>query len=132
MQTLNGEASRFDPEVLHDAYTFDRVGRWWYQEQEIDVVGLTIGETMVAGECKFTSQPMGYDVLSDLESDVEDIRWAPRGGGDVSHELCLFARSGFSQSLIEATEERNDLCLFSIEDVIRAFCCRGDERRYRS
>ena len=106
---------------LYDAYTFDRVDRWWYQEQEVDVVGLTTGETMVVGECKFTSQPMGYDVLNDLESDVEDIRWTPRGGGDVAHEFCLFSRSGFNRSLIEAAEERDDLRLFSIENVVTAF-----------
>jgi AAA+ ATPase superfamily predicted ATPase len=106
---------------LYDEYTFDRVGRWWYRGQEVDVVGLTTGETMVAGECKFTSQPMGYDVLSDLEDDVEDVRWTPRDGATVAHEFCLFSRSGFSQSLIEATEERDDLRLFSIEDIVTAF-----------
>lgn len=105
----------------YDAYTFDRVGRWWYQEQEVDVVGLTTGETMVAGECKFTSQPMGYDVLNTLENDVEDIRWTPQGVSDVAYEFCLFARNGFNRSLIEAAEERDDLRLFSIEDVVTAF-----------
>lgn len=106
---------------LYDVHTFDRVGRWWYQEQEVDVVGLTAGETMVAGECKFTGQPMGYDVLNALESDVEDIRWTPRGGGDVAHEFCLFSRSGFNRSLIEAAQERDDLRLFSTEAVVTAF-----------
>ncbi|WP_135664747.1 ATP-binding protein [Halorhabdus rudnickae] len=106
---------------LYDGYTFNRVGRWWYQEQEIDVVGLTTGETMVAGECKFTSQPMGYDVLANLEHDVADIRWTPQGGGDVASEFCLFSLNGFNQSLIEAAEERDDLRLFSIEDIVTAF-----------
>jgi AAA+ ATPase superfamily predicted ATPase len=105
---------------LYDAYTFERVGRWWYQGQEVDVVGLTTGETMVAGECKFTSQPIGYDVLNDLESDVEDIRWTPQGGGDVAYEFCLFSRSGFTESLIEVAEERDDLRLFSTEDIVTA------------
>ncbi|MEZ3118082.1 ATP-binding protein [Halobaculum sp. MBLA0147] len=106
---------------LYEEYTFDRIGRWWYQEQEVDVIGLTAGDTVVAGECKFTSQPMGYDVLSDLETDVEDIRWTPQGGADVDHEFCLFTRSGFSRSLIEAAAERDDLRLFSIEDIVAAF-----------
>lgn len=105
---------------FYDKYTFDRVDRWWYQEQEVDVVGLTTNETLVAGECKFTSQPMGYDVLTDLESDVEDIRWTPQGGGDIAKEFCLFSRNGFNRSLIEAAGERDDLRLFSIEDIVSA------------
>jgi hypothetical protein len=76
---------------------------------------------MVAGECKFTSQPMGYDVLNTLENDVEDIRWTLQCTDDVSHEFCLFSRSGFNHSLIEAAEERDDLRLFSIEDLVTVF-----------
>ena len=106
---------------LYDAYTFERVGRWWYQEHDVDVVGLTTTETMVAGECKFTNQPMGYDVLHDLETTVEDIPGTPQGGRDVTHEFCLFSRSGFNQTLIEAAAERDDLRLFSIEDIVTAF-----------
>ncbi|WP_135536015.1 ATP-binding protein [Halostella pelagica] len=105
---------------LYDEYTFDRVGRWWYQEREVDVVGLTTDSTMVVGECKFTGSPMGYDVLSDLENDVEAIRWSPRGN-DIDHEYCLFSRSGFRQSLLEAAADRDDLQLFSIEDVLELF-----------
>jgi len=62
---------------------------------------------------------MGYDVLHDLESDVEDIRWTPQGGGAVTHAFCLFSRSGFNRSLIEAAEERDDLRLFSVADVVK-------------
>ncbi len=102
---------------LYEGYTFERVGRWWYRDREVDVVGLTTAATLVAGECKFTSNPVGYDVLSDLEDDAAEIRWSPKGG-DVDTEYCLFSRSGFRQSLLEAADERGDLRLFSIEDVL--------------
>lgn len=88
---------------LYEEYTFDRLGRWWYQEREIDVVGLTTEATMVAGECKFTNSPMSYDVLSRLENDVSAVRWdAP--GTDIDHEFCLFSKSGFRQSLLDAAD----------------------------
>lgn len=103
--------------TLYEGYTFDRLGRWWYQEREIDVVGLTTEATMVAGECKFTNSPMSYDVLSRLENDVSAVRWS-QDGTDIDHEFCLFSKSGFRQSLWEAADERDDLRLCSIEDVV--------------
>lgn len=105
---------------LYNEFTFDRVGRWWYQTQEIDIVGLTTEPTLVAGECKFTNSPIGYDVLSRLEDDVEEIRW-PGQNKEVDYEYCLFSRSGFRQSLLEAANERDDLQLFSLKDVLNTF-----------
>lgn len=102
---------------LYEEYTFDRLGRWWYQEREIDVVGLTTEATMVAGECKFTNSPMGYDVLSRLENDVSEVRWSA-SGPDIDHEFCLFSKSGFGQSLLDAADTREDLRLFSIDDIV--------------
>lgn len=78
---------------LYEEYTFDRLGRWWYRDQEIDVIGLTTEATMVAGECTFTNTPVGYDVLSRLESDVSAVRW-PAHGTDIEHEFCLVSKRG--------------------------------------
>lgn len=100
-------------------YTFDRVGRWWYQEREVDAVGLTSGSTLVAGECKFTNSPVGYDLLNSLEEDVEEIRWSPTSD-EVDYQYCLFSRSGFRQSVLEAENEREDLRLFTVADVVEA------------
>ena len=99
---------------LYDDYTFDRVGSWWYQEREVDVVGLTTQSTLVVGECKFTNSPVGYDVLQRLEDDAAEIRWPPRD----ETEYCLFARSGFRQSLREAAAGRDDLRLVSTPEAL--------------
>jgi len=99
---------------LYDDYTFDRIGSWWYQEREVDVVGLTTQSTLVVSECKFTNSPVGYDVLQRLEDDAAEIRWPPRD----ETEYCLFARSGFRQSLQEAATDRNDLRLVSTPEAL--------------
>lgn len=105
---------------LYGEHTFDRLGRWWYQEQEIDVVGLTAEAAMIAGECKFTSTPMGYGVLGRLEEKVTDVRWSAHDE-EIDHKFCLFSKSGFKKSLLEAADDRADLRLFTIEDVLGTF-----------
>lgn len=105
---------------LYPRYTIVDVGQWWYREHEVDVVGLTAEDTLIAGECKFQNSAVGYEVLSRLESHVEELRWSPPGGGERSVEYALFSRSGFTDSVEEAAAERTDLRLFTAGDVVRA------------
>ncbi len=95
-------------------------GAWWYDGHEIDVAAPTTDGTLLLGECKFTSQPLGYDVLAQLEADAERVRWTSPDGGDPDVEYVLFARSGFAQSVREATDERAYLTLVELSDVIDA------------
>nr|WP_256302004.1 DUF234 domain-containing protein [Haloarchaeobius salinus] len=92
--------------------------QWWYKGREVDVVAPTDESTLIAGEVKFTSDPLGYDVLSNLEDDVEHIDWTPTTGGEPTYEFALFSRSGFKRSVEEAADERSDLRLFGLSDVV--------------
>lgn len=103
--------------ALYPERTFLDIGRWWYQEHEVDVVGFTTEGTMVVGECKFTNAPLDYGALVSLEDHAEEIRWTPNGGGDVDTEYALFTRSGATQSVHEVVADRDDLRLFDLEDV---------------
>lgn len=103
--------------ALYPEYTITQTGQWWYGEHEVDVVGLTAGDTLIAGECKFQQSPLGYDALSKLERHVDELRWTPNDGSRVE-EYALFSRSGFKQSVEEAASERDDLRLFSVEDIV--------------
>ncbi|WP_440008523.1 ATP-binding protein [Halomicrococcus sp. SG-WS-1] len=107
-------------DVLPDLYpdkTFVDIGRWWYNEYEVDVVGFTADGTMVTGECKFTTAPLDYSALDSLEKHTEEIRWSP-DGNEVTHEYALFARNGFTQSVREAATDRDDLQLFDLERIV--------------
>lgn len=109
--------------ALHNLYPdelFTDVGRWWYKEHEVDVVGFTVDGTMVTGECKFTNAPLNYSALASLEEHTQEIRWSP-DNGDVIQQYVLFARSGFTQSVREAAAERDDLQLFDLETIVDSF-----------
>lgn len=120
---VSPEFERLCGRVLRRLYpneTLTDVGQWWYGEYEIDVVGLTNGSTLVAGECKFQGSPIGYGTLARLEDHVAELRWTPEDGDDRILEYALFSRSGFKRSLLEAASERDDLRLFDCEDVVSA------------
>jgi AAA+ ATPase superfamily predicted ATPase len=106
--------------TLYPEYTITDTGQWWYGEHEVDVVGLTTGETLLAGECKFQQSPLGYEAFSKLQDHVEELRWTPNRGGERNEEYALFSRSGFKPSIQEAAEERENLRLFTVEDIVEA------------
>ena len=105
---------------LYPEYLITDTGQWWYQNHEIDVVGLTAGETLVVGECKFQESPLGYDAFASLRQHAEELRWTPPVGSERAEAYALFSRSGFKTSVEEAAEERTDLRLFTVADVVDA------------
>jgi AAA+ ATPase superfamily predicted ATPase len=118
---VSQEFERLCQDALPDLYpdeTFVDIGRWWYKSHEVDAVGLTAGETLVVGECKFTASPLDYTALASLEAHADEIRWSP-DGGDVTRTYALFSRSGFTQSVREAAADRDDLRLFDLGEVVK-------------
>ncbi|CDK37971.1 ATP-binding protein [Halorubrum sp. AJ67] len=106
------------PKLYPSLRFLERPGSWWHQEHEVDVVGLTSAGTLLTGEVKFTTQPIGFDVLSRLREEATLIDWTPSEGGDPEYEFALFSRSGFKQSVQEAAAEDETLQLYSLDDVV--------------
>jgi AAA+ ATPase superfamily predicted ATPase len=106
------------PKLYPNLRFLERPGSWWHQEHEVDVVGLTSAGTLLAGEVKFTTQPIGYDVLSRLREEATLIDWTPPEGGDPEYEFALFSRSGFKRSVQEAATEDETIQLYSLDDVV--------------
>jgi len=104
---------------LYPDQTITDVGQWWYQDHEVDVVGLTTEETLIVGECKFQQSPIGYNALASLQSHTEELRWTP-SGGDRRCEYVLFSRSGFKPSVQEAATERDDIRLVDLDELVDA------------
>jgi hypothetical protein len=107
------------PELYPSLNLVREPGRWWRKGREVDVVGLTDSDILLLGEAKFTSEPLGYGVLNRLEEDADEVERSA-GGGDYKHEYALFSRSGFKQSVQQEAEDRDDLSLFSVADVLDA------------
>ncbi|MCD2200745.1 ATP-binding protein [Halobacterium sp. KA-4] len=106
--------------TLYPEYTITNTGQWWYGEHEIDVVGLTAGETLLVGEAKFQQSPLGYDALSNLEDHAAELRWSPQNGSDRVIEYALFSRNGFKPSVKEAATQRDNLTLYTTTDIVNA------------
>jgi AAA+ ATPase superfamily predicted ATPase len=95
---------------------FRDVGQWWFKENELDILGLT-NDGPVAGECKFTAQPMSEGVLADLERTASEVRWAdgPTAGEPL---YGLFSRSGYTDDLKTTANSREDVRLFELSDLM--------------
>ena len=91
-----------------------RVGKWWSANEEIDLVALGETEAILA-ECKWTSRPVGVDILADLE---RKARLAARDleGRAVRYALC--ARTGFTAKLRQAVAGREDVLLFDVPMLV--------------
>jgi len=101
------------PELLDRRYL--GIGQWWHKEHELDVLGLT-KEGLVAGECKFTSNPVSEGVLRDLERTVEEVRWS-KEPADATTQYVVFSRSGYTDDLKRRAEERDEIRLFGLSDL---------------
>lgn len=97
------------PELLPRKYR--KVGRWWYRDKEVDVVGIT-EEGKILGECKFTNSEMDKGHLARLESKEDSVRI------EGTTEFALFSKGGFDQALLQESQERGELHLFEIEDIV--------------
>lgn len=73
-----------------------KVGRQWGPHYEIDVAGVnTAHELTLAGECKWSTSPVGLSVLRDLQSKVNQTSLPTA----TDLRLLLFSRSGFTPEL---------------------------------
>lgn len=102
---------------------FERVGAWWgpvpspaedlprrQAEGEIEVVAATGKRVVLAGEAKWTQEPVGFGTLHRLR---EIVRHVP--GWHQETQLLLFGRA-FEQPLIERAAE-NRIRLISVHDL---------------
>jgi hypothetical protein len=74
--------------------SYDRAGRWWNGNEEIDLVAVAGDEPVFAAECKWSKRPVGIDILKDLRRKVSLI--SPKG-----LRLGLFSRSGFTKEITD-------------------------------
>lgn len=81
-------------------FTPKSVGNWWGRNEEIDVVAIG-DDAVLFGECKWTTKPMGENLLDDLVRKAQPLisqgKWS-------SVYYALFARSGFTPALAARAE----------------------------
>ncbi len=72
--------------------SYDRAGRWWSGNEEIDLVAVAGDEPVFAAECKWSKRPVGIDILKELRRKVSLI-------SSKGLRLGLFSRSGFTKEM---------------------------------
>lgn len=92
----------------------ERVGGWWGGDAEIDLIALG-GDAAMAFECRWSSRPVGTDILARLEARTTALA----GVGDraaVWYGLC--SRSGFTAGVRAVVRERSDVRLFDLAAIV--------------
>lgn len=104
-------------ERARDDLRFTKIGRWWYRNEEIDIVALNEKDSRIyLGECKWSDRRVGTDLLLDLKEKAGKVRWR---NGNREERYILFSRSGFTRELLKM--EDHSLELVDLVDLERGF-----------
>lgn len=103
--------------------SYGAIGRWWYGEHEIDIVGLDDRTpAVIFGECKWTNTPVGISLAEKLEEKADEMRWKR---GEREEEYVLFSRSGFDEKLSDHLDDRWHL--YDLERMADVFGAADDD-----
>lgn len=111
------------PEILkknqQSIFSFEKIGRWWNNDNEIDIIGLNgQKKQIIFCECKWSNKDIGTNILNDLIEKSKKVEW---GGGDRKAYYALFSKSGYTEELMRIAKKRGDIFLF-IEDRMISYC----------
>ena len=97
-------------------FHFSRIGRYWDADTGIDIAALDPeGKNLILGECKYWQEPVGINILRELEQKAERVAW----NRDYRKTwFVLFSMGGFTDELRQLAKTRSDLLL--VDDSIDA------------
>ncbi|PIW11695.1 MAG: hypothetical protein COZ07_06950 [Candidatus Infernicultor aquiphilus] len=82
------------------------IGRWWNNEEEIDIVAYDEKQSFIFGECKWRNKKVGLNELNELERKANNFFYAGQ------KYFILFSKSGFNEKLNNLSKQRKDILLF--------------------
>jgi AAA+ ATPase superfamily predicted ATPase len=84
-------------------FLFDKIGRWWDKNEEIDLVAVNDEEKKILfGEAKWSKKPVGVDIYDNLKRKSLLVDWNKE---ERTEYFCLFSKSGFTDSLLKRAEK---------------------------
>ncbi|MFA5248293.1 MAG: ATP-binding protein [Patescibacteria group bacterium] len=84
-------------------FAFERAGRYWDNNQEIDVVGFSsVEKKIIFGECKWSEKPVGINIYEDLKNKAAKVEWNKNGRKEY---FILFSKSGFTEEMIKTAKK---------------------------
>lgn len=98
-------------------FSFEKVGKWWEKEEEMDLVALNERENkIVFGECKWSSRAVGIDIFLNLERKAALVQWGKSGRKEY---FILFSKSGFTSEMKKMAKERKNIILVEKNKMIK-------------
>jgi AAA+ ATPase superfamily predicted ATPase len=94
-------------------FRFSKIGRWWDNKNEIDIVALDEKSNLLCGECKWKVSKVGIKELNRLREKSLSIR----GDYEQKH-FYLFSKSGFDEELIKIQKLDKNVHLFDVNDIV--------------
>lgn len=92
-------------------FHFSKLGQYWDSRIEIDIAAIDPeGKNLILGECKYWKEPVGADVLWDLEKKAQNVPWERTARRTW---YVLFSANGFSEELKQLAEQRTDVLLYN-------------------
>ena len=96
----------------------ERIGGWWDRDTEIDVLAISRSEkTVLVGECKWSTNPIGTNILEDLKQKAQVLLQSGEPAQTVQY--ALFARSGFTPDLKKQARAEG-VHLYTVEQIVTA------------
>jgi AAA+ ATPase superfamily predicted ATPase len=91
--------------LSHKIFQFERVGKWWEKEQEIDVVGVNrqTGQILF-GEAKWSVKPVGINIFEALKRKAHLVDWEQNSRKE---HFILFSRNGFTKEMLNVAKKEN-------------------------
>lgn len=89
-------------------FHFDRVGRWWNNNTEIDIIAYdSNGSDIIYGECKFTEKPVDVDIYYQLVEKSKAVNWKSHG----REHFILFSINGFTKQMKDLAKNNKNIIL---------------------
>ncbi len=97
-------------------FPLHRVGRWWDNQSEIDVVGLNEEQNAILfGEVKWSAKPIGTNIFQSLKEKASRVPWGKTGRREV---FALFSRKGFTPEM-RRVARRESILLFERDQAVK-------------
>ena len=93
----------------------ERIGSWWDRNAEIDLVAIGDAEqSIMLGECKWSSRPVGVNIWRDLKEKAQDLFVGRR----FEHvHYVLFSKKGFT-SAMRAQAKAREIRLIEPQEMV--------------
>jgi len=103
-EQISGEILR---RFQDDLFAFSRVGKWWHNNQEIDLVALgDSGQDIIFAEVKWSTKKVGTDIHQQLKEKSQLV-----AGNYRRRHYALFSRSGFTAAMEKLAGEEKVLLI---------------------